>query len=445
MNTILEPEKNIPIIDDVDLCVLGGSCTGVFAAVRAARLGLKVAIVEKQNCFGGVAASGLINIWHKLYDAQMQKQLIGGLTQEVIERLKRIGEVEDLEKDLPPDEQNAYIFNNEELKIELDRLVTEHKIHAYLHTQFAACVVKDSVVQAVFIENKSGRGAITAGVFVDATGDGDLCVRAGLDSYRHRFLQPPTACCKMQYDKEDALLEQKIIEHGEEFGLAKDRGWMGEIPGVHDIYMNALTHVFDVDCSDAAQLTYAEMEGRRQIRAYMDILRTYYHGDFSLVSLCSYIGIRQTRQIRADYQLKDDDVTGCAQFEDGIANVSYPIDFHLPDGTMEVKYFSGNYKKILLDGTKETGRWREEQAQAGYYQVPFRSMVNKKIKNLIMAGRMIDCEMAAFSSLRVMVSCNQMGEAAGVAAYLALQEQRSVSEVDPAALRALLQKGGSTL
>ena len=72
-------------------------------------------------------------------------------------------------------------------------------------------------------------------------------------------------------------------------------------------------------------------------------------------------------------------------------------------------------------------------------------MVNKKITNLVMAGRMIDCEMAAFSSLRVMVSCNQMGEAAGVAAYLALQENRNVFEISPAKIRNLLQKGGSIL
>lgn len=62
--------KQLPVIDEVDICVVGGSCTGVFAAVRAARLGATVAVVEKQNGFGGVATSSLVNIWHSLYDTE---------------------------------------------------------------------------------------------------------------------------------------------------------------------------------------------------------------------------------------------------------------------------------------------------------------------------------------------------------------------------------------
>ena len=73
------------------MCVLGGSCTGVFAAVRAAQLGAKVALVEKQNAFGGVATSGLVNIWHKLLSNKGKDRIIGGLTQRMIENLEQIG------------------------------------------------------------------------------------------------------------------------------------------------------------------------------------------------------------------------------------------------------------------------------------------------------------------------------------------------------------------
>ena len=72
-----EPAKNVPIDGVFDICVVGGSCTGLFAAVRAARLGAKVAIIEKQNCFGGVATNGLVNVWHSLYDIKGEKQIIG--------------------------------------------------------------------------------------------------------------------------------------------------------------------------------------------------------------------------------------------------------------------------------------------------------------------------------------------------------------------------------
>ena len=81
MNTIKEPEKEIPVIDEVDLVVVGGSCTGVFAAVRAARLGLRVAVVEKHNCFGGVATAGTVNVWHSLHDiVGERKKIIGGIS-----------------------------------------------------------------------------------------------------------------------------------------------------------------------------------------------------------------------------------------------------------------------------------------------------------------------------------------------------------------------------
>ena len=68
MKTIWEPARQIPICWEGDICVLGGSCTGLFAAVRAARLGASVCVVEKQNCFGGMATAGLVNVWHSLYD-----------------------------------------------------------------------------------------------------------------------------------------------------------------------------------------------------------------------------------------------------------------------------------------------------------------------------------------------------------------------------------------
>ncbi len=78
-----------PVIHECDLCVIGGSCTGLFAAIRAARLGLSVAIVEMQNCFGGVATSSMVNIWHSLLDTEYRQTIIGGLTVEVVERLQR--------------------------------------------------------------------------------------------------------------------------------------------------------------------------------------------------------------------------------------------------------------------------------------------------------------------------------------------------------------------
>lgn len=170
MKTVIETERNIPIIYKADLCVVGGSCTGVFAAIRAARLGLRVVIIEKQNSFGGTATQGIVNHWHSLMDTEFKREIIAGLTREVIERLKK----RDAVKEISRNRAVGFILNTEELKIELDELVCENNIKPYLHTFFVLPYVKDGNLHGVVVENKSGRGVILAKIFIDATGDGDL-------------------------------------------------------------------------------------------------------------------------------------------------------------------------------------------------------------------------------------------------------------------------------
>ena len=180
MPFISEPERQIPVVGEFDLCVLGGSCTGVFAAVRAARLGLSVAIVERMGCFGGVATLSLVNVWHSSLDEPFEKQIFAGLTIEVMDRLRLRQAV----TDYPNCPHYAWVFNSTELQIELDELIQESRITPHLHTAFAAPHVEDGRLKAVVVENKDGRQAIRARFFIDATGDGDLCQRLGLETYR---------------------------------------------------------------------------------------------------------------------------------------------------------------------------------------------------------------------------------------------------------------------
>ena len=141
---------------DCDLCVIGGSCTGVFAAVAAARLGASVCLVENAGYFGGVATLSLVNIWHSVFDTANQQTIIGGLTTEVIERLKRRNAV----IVYPPNTSRHFVFNSAELAIELDELVQEAKIRPFLHTRFVSPIVQEGRVMAAVIEDKTGRRAI---------------------------------------------------------------------------------------------------------------------------------------------------------------------------------------------------------------------------------------------------------------------------------------------
>ena len=415
---ITESPRSIPVVQDCDVCVLGGSCTGVFAAVRAAQMGARVALVEKQNAFGGVAASSLVNIWHKLYSNDGKEQIIGGLTYQVIKRLEKIHAVTS-----HGNGRSHFTLNTDELKIELDRLVVENRITPYFHTFYAAPQMEGNRVAAVFIENKNGRQAIRAKVFVDATGDGDLAKAVGLPFEIRNGLQPPTTCAEIS-GLPDSMLKL-IKEHREEFGLAPDHGWGSVVPGSQGVRMCAYTHVFNTNASDANQLTAAEIEGRRQVRAYMDIARKYggANNEPCLLDLPSYIGIRETRSFTANYTLTEKDVLSCRRFPDAIANGTYHIDVHDP----------------------KTGKFKFKEPEGDFYQIPLAAMVSDKAPNVVLAGRMISTDRGAFGGIRVMVNLNQTGEAAGVTASLAASRAKPVSQVDAESVRKDLSRLGAAI
>lgn len=441
MPHICEVQRNIPLVGEFDVCVLGGSCTGVFAAVRAARLGARVALVEKQNAFGGVATSGLVCVWHSFLDTEYKRQIIGGLSHEVVERLRRREAVDQFSNS--PD--TAYRFNSEELKIELDELVRENGITPFLHTLFCAPHSEDGRIRAVIIENKDGRSAIGAKVFIDATGDGDLAAAVGLPFTIDAHLQPPTTCAKIS-GLDDLDLNRLLREHREEYGIPKDSGWQCDIPGGSGARMYANTHVFGCDASKAQELTAGEMEGRRLIRALLDMARKYEGKKPCLLALPSYIGIRETRRFQTEHILTEEEVLHGKPFADAIANGSYRADVHNPSGGGFVfKYLDGSTLNVGSAGC-EKGRWRPETpSNPTFYQVPYSCLYVRQAPNLLLAGRMIGTDRGAFGAVRVMVNLNQTGEAAGVAAALAVEGGISLDRIDPQILRAKLTAGGSVI
>ena len=435
-------QDHLPVFDEVDICVLGGSCTGVFAAVRAARLGASVALVEQQGCFGGVATSSLVNIWHSLYDTVYERKIIGGLTDEVIARMKSRNAVISSDRN----ESVGYTFNSQELKIDLDELVIESGLHPYLHTLFSEPYLEGGRLTGVIVDSKSGRGIIKAHQFIDATGDGDLCVRLGVPSYTHSFIQPPTTCAYFE-GFNFGEVGRLIKEHGDEFDLKPGFIWGSALPGTKD-QMVAGTRVLNRDCAEINDLTMAEIEGRRQVRAIMDLVRKYGESKIGLAGLPSYIGIRESRHVKCRYQVSDEDALHGRRFEDAIANGSYRFDVHHQDKPgVTFRYLNGKEVYNPQNGQKSVwGRWRPEQdASPTFYQIPLRSLIPQNTRNVILAGRMLDAAPIAYSGMRVMVNMNQVGEAAGVTACLALKKGCAIADVPSSEVRALLADGGSVI
>ena len=450
MQTLCEPARSVPVVHEADLCVLGGSCTGVFAAVRAARLGIRVALVENHGFFGGVATAGLVSIWHSLHDDAGMDPVIGGLTAETLERLDRRDGV--LRRASPC---CAYTLNTEELKIELDQLVREAGVRPFLHTRFVAPWSKDGRLAGAIIEDKSGRRAIRARFFIDATGDGDLVQRLGLPTVSWPDLQPPTACAVLEGLAKVAAaspgfrLDEAVFNPAFTGALPRGFLWSAPVPGADDLTMVAGSRVNHADCADADQLTAAEIEGRRQVRAIVDVLRNHLPRgrELFLRGLPAEIGIRETRHAGCLHTLTEAEVLHGVRFPDAIANGTYRVDVHHSDKPgLTFRYLDGREEYVVPGQPTVCGRWRPAgEAGAPFYQIPYRSLVPRGSANVLVAGRLLDADRGAYGAVRVMVTCNQTGEAAGVAAVLALRAGCAAPDLPSDGLRAALAAGGSII
>jgi len=446
---VREPAREVPVVFECDICIVGGSCTGVFAAVRAARLGFSVALIEQNTIFGGMATAAQVNDWHSLFDSQEKKQIIGGLTAEIISRLRERKAGRDLRRD---HRGPFFLFNSAELALELDALVAAHSIRPFLKASCVAAIREGGRIDAVIIEDKSGRRAVRARMFIDASGDGDLLRRAGFAAWQNQTLQPVTyqaliaglASASSQPGR-DLWQTLKPVLNRYGYPTENSRPWInscgydGDLNNVYGPRLNG------VDASDADQLTRALLEGRRCHRALLEMVRRELGGSPACVGLAQAMGVRETWHARCQYQIKAAELLSCRTFEDAIAFGTYPVDVHSSEGTL-LRHLDGREERVAKDGSISWHRWLEENESGPlYYQVPYRSLIPLDAENLLVAGRLLDADREAYGGLRVMVNMNQTGEAAGTAACLALANNCQPSRIDTALLRKTLAEFGSII
>ncbi len=244
-----------------------------------------------------------------------------------------------------------------------------------------------------------------------------------------------------------STFSRTVIDPNIPGALANGFLWQAEVPGIPGARMVAGTRVHGADCSEADQLTRAEIEGRRQVRAICDIVRNHVAGGESigLAALPARIGIRESRHADCLHTLTEAEVLTGKRFPDAIANGTYRVDIHYPDRPgLVFRYLDGTEEYVCPGQPTKRSRWRDPLAEdPSFYQIPYASLVPRGSKNVLVAGRLLDADRGAFGAARVMVNCNQMGQAAGTAAALAMRESAEVGELSVETLRKTLQEQGA--
>jgi len=418
-----------------DVLVCGAGVAGTMAAVAAARQGASVILLERYGFLGGNATAGAVAQFNSWQTAN-GRRVVGGLAQEVVDRLRRYGAADAHEIFVMSTghRMDRVRYAPEVLKLALDDMVTEAGVQPLLHTVLLDVVRHEQRIEAVRAVNRGGVYNIQTKIVVDAGGDMDAMVKAGADFLplaAGESLQPATMMFRfgpIDFARFDALstadvdvLAQRGYAQG---ALPRAALHVARDPYTADGWFNVSR--LAVDANDALALGQAEIEGRRQAWRAAQYLRQAVPGCASghLLAFGTQLGIRETRRVQGDYVLTAQDLRAPTRFEDAIAAGAYPIDIHPATG-----------------GALHYSPLGDDHA----YQIPYRSLCPAGLDNALIAGRGISATHEALAAIRVMPISMAVGQAAGVAACLAARHGTAVRAVSLAQLQAALMQTGACL
>ncbi len=444
---ILTYQRSVPVRYTVDVLVAGGGPSGVAAAVVAARAGSSVMLVEAGTCFGGSGTAAGIAMYCSPTDGVHETS--AGFGGEFYDRLIDGGA-------MAPGitRENKYkrlmVYRIEDAKRLYDEVVTEAGVR-FLFTVRAIDVVKDGDrVAEVVCSAKGGLFAVRAKTFVDATGDGDLAVEAGApyelgdENGNVQASSLPSVWAGIDWERAIAngagpWTHERRLREAYEAGVFSvyDPHLPGLVPMSEHTAMGNLGHVFGVDGTSEESLTQAFVKARGLFPEYIRYYHEYMPGfeNAEMVASGSLMGIRESRRILGDYVLNLEDFKARRHFDDEIGRFSYPVDFHSPTANEE-------------DAKRMNALFRSLRYKDGEnYGIPYRTLLPRGLSNVLVAGRCISADRYIQASVRVMPGCYITGQAAGLAAALAVKDHGGVPRDVPASkLRdALREKLGAYL
>jgi len=423
--------KKIEIKYNVDVVVAGGGPSGVAAAVYAKRAGANVMLIEGSSCLGGLGTSGLVPAYMQFTDGI--HFLADGFGREILERMWNIdGQVE----------KQIYSIKVEALKKAYDELMEEANIPFLLMTRIIDVDASDSKINYLICSGKSGIYAIKAKIYIDATGDGDICTWSGATYEKGDAkgnMMAGTLCTiwsGINWEEVQKPDTRKLEEaFNDNVFSNEDRHLPGMWKVGNTLGGGNIGHTFGVDGTDERSLTKALIWGRKSIREYEKYYKEYLNGynNMELVISASMLGIRETRRIIGDYIMTLDDFINRATFDDEIGRYSYPVDIHASDTS----------KDSFENFHKEYKAFRYKKGES--YGIPYRALLPIGLSNVYVVGRCISTDRYMQSSIRVMPGCYITGQAAGHAAAMAVQGDCNTRNVDVSKLQKKLKAQGCYL
>lgn len=443
--TVREPARELPVLVDADVVVTGGGTTGPVAAIAAARQGVSVVLVERFGSLGGNLTLGLNN--------KPSGPLTGGLPRELWNAARAIGAAgEDYTATLKKGSVKLTSpADSEMMKILLARTCADAGVEILFETLASAPLLEGDTVTGVIIESKGGRQAVGAKVVVDCSADGDIAAQAGAPFVvgdDHSTMQPVTMFFKMgNVDLErlrewarahpEHVTDRFISDTDTAYGLwltgfnallraFQERTGIGlqreniTLKTAHgEMYVNA-TRVIGASGLSPRDISRSITECYRQIEAYARFLREEVPGfERSYVSgIAPVLGVRETRHILGEHVLTGRDIEAGVRFPDSIAVDAAMLDVHDPKGA--------------------DVRIGDQMA----YEIPYRALVPRKVEQLLVAGRSISADHAAHGRTRNIPACMATGQAAGIAAAVAIRAGTTVRKVDVAKVQQVLRAIG---
>jgi len=445
---IREPARDIPVLMESDIVVVGGGTTGPVAAIAAARRGKSVVLIERFGSLGGNMTLGL--------NTKPSGALVGGLPLEIWNLARSVGGAgEDyMAVSKSGGVKIASPCDPEIMKMLLTRLCADSGVQIMFETVVSAPVVEDGVVKGVIVESKSGRQFIGCKVLIDCSADGDMAARAGAPFVmgagdETTTMQPVSMYFTMSNvdikrladwardtddvparaipDKEEDLAyglwltgfngSLRAFKKDTGIDLARENITLKTADG--QLYVNA-TRVLGVNVFSPTEFSAAVLECYRQVDAYARFLIERIPGfeKAKIAQISPVLGVRETRHVVGEYMLTGPDVLEGPSFEDSIAADASALDIHDPKGA-----------DVDFRGMRP-------------YEIPYRCLLPKDVEQLLVAGRCISADHDAHARSRNMPACMATGQAAGIAAAVAIEEGVTVRQVAVPKVQEVLRELG---